>query len=192
VKTSAPILVSFAVGALVVLALHTHGSGAQTAGGPPSTALAAPLIAEPAAARAAGIAPLPAKRVQVDSPARINIPHLHLKVEVGRSVDAGPAWWPVTGRPGGGDTIAIAGHRTTHTHPFLDLDLLQPGDVIYVRWQGAAHRYVVSGRRIVSNQQRHIADAQGYELLILSTCTPKGSSRQRLLVYAQPDPAPAS
>ncbi|HEX2428249.1 MAG TPA: hypothetical protein VHI53_09975, partial [Gaiellaceae bacterium] len=69
-KTGAPILVSFAVGALVVLALHTHGTGAQAAGGPPSPALAAPLIAEPAAARAAGIAPSPAKRVQVDSPAR--------------------------------------------------------------------------------------------------------------------------
>jgi sortase A len=125
--------------------------------------------------------------VRVAGPARINIPSLHLKAEVGRSVDAGPAWWPVTGRPGGGDTVAIAGHRTTHTHPFLDLDLLAPGDAIYVRWQGVAHRYVVSGRRIVSNRQRHLADARGYEVLILSTCTPKGSSRQRLLVYAKPD-----
>jgi LPXTG-site transpeptidase (sortase) family protein len=172
------------MGALVTLALNWHGPSAH-ASEPMGTALAAPLVAEPAAARAE-VAPLTAKGVDVHSPARIGIPRLHLKVAVGRKVDDGPAWWPVTGRPGGGDTIAIAGHRTTHTHPFLDLDQLKPGDAIYVRWQGVAHRYLVTGRRVVSNRQRHLADARGYEILILSSCTPKGSSRQRLLVYARP------
>jgi sortase A len=191
VKTGVPILVSFAMGTLVVLALNWNGSGARAAE-PAASAASAParLVAEPAAvARAATLgAPhtAPEVRVSPDSPARISIPHLHLKLEVGKKVDAGPAWWPVTGRPGGGDTIAIAGHRTTHTHPFLDLDLLEPGDAIYVRWEGVPHRYLVTGRRVVSNRQRHLADARGYEVLVLSTCTPEGSSRQRLLVYARP------
>jgi LPXTG-site transpeptidase (sortase) family protein len=172
------------MGALVALALNWHGPSAH-ASEPLGAALAAPLVAEPAAARA-DVAPRTAGAVDVHSPARIGIPRLHLRFAVGRNVDDGPAWWPVTGRPGGGDTIAVAGHRTTHTHPFLDLDQLQHGDSIYVRWQGVAHRYLVTGRRVVSNRQQHVADARGYELLILSTCTPKGSSRERLLVYARP------
>ena len=191
-KTGVPILVSFAMGTLVVLALHWSESGARAAE-PGSSAVAAPAVvaAEPAAvARAATLRTphvAPAVRLNPDSPARISIPHLHLKLEVGKKVDDGPAWWPVTGRPGGRDTIAIAGHRTTHTHPFLDLDRLEPGNAIYVRWQGIAYRYVMTGRRVVSNQQRHLADARGFEILILSTCTPKGSSGHRLLVYARPD-----
>jgi sortase A len=191
VKTGVPILVSFLMGTLVVLALNWNGSGARAAE-PPASAASAPVrvVAEPSAvARAATLrAPhaAPEVRVNPDSPARISIPQLHLKLEVGKNVDTGPAWWPVTGRPGGGDTIAIAGHRTTHTHPFLDLDRLEPGDAIYVRWEGVAHRYEMTGRRVVSNRQRHLADARGYEVLILSTCTPEGSSRQRLLVYARP------
>jgi LPXTG-site transpeptidase (sortase) family protein len=191
VKTGVPILVSFAMGTLVVLALNWNGSGARAAE-PAASAVSAParVVAEPVAvARAATLgAPqaAPEVRVNPDSPARISIPHLHLKLEVGKKVDDGPAWWPVTGRPGGGDTVAIAGHRTTHTHPFLDLDRLEPGDAIYVRWEGVPHRYLVTGRRVVSNRQHHLADARGYEVLILSTCTPKGSSRQRMLVYARP------
>ena len=92
----------------------------------------------------------------------------------------------MTGRPGDGDTVAIAGHRTTHTHPFLDLDKLESGDDVYVRWEGIAHRYVVSGRRIVSSKNVHIADARGHEVLLLTACTPKGSARQRIVIYAQP------
>ena len=190
-KTGVPILVSFAMGTLVVLALNWNGSGARAAE-PAASAASAPVrvVADPAAtARAATLrAPHVAPAVQLNpaSPARISIPHMHLKLEVGANVDAGPAWWPVTGRPGGGDTIAIAGHRTTHTHPFLDLDVLEPGDAIFVRWEGVPHRYLVTGRRVVSNRQGHLADARGHEVLILSTCTPKGSSRQRLLVYARP------
>jgi LPXTG-site transpeptidase (sortase) family protein len=194
VKTGVPILVSFVMGTLVVLALNWNGSGARAAE-PAASAASAPVrvVADPAAtARAATLrAPhvAPAVRLNLTSPARISIPHLHLKLDVGKNVDAGPAWWPVTGRPGGGDTIAIAGHRTTHTHPFLDLDVLEPGDAIFVRWEGVPHRYLVTGRRVVSNRQGHLADARGHEVLILSTCTPKGSSRQRLLVYARPDAA---
>jgi sortase A len=182
-KTSALIIASFAVGALVALALAQK----------PGPAVAQPVdppVQQRKVVRVARVTPairptpvLPKRHI----PARINIPRLHVKETVGTSLDKGPAWWPVTGRPGGGDTIAIAGHRTTHTHPFLDLDRLEPGDVIYVRWQGVAHRYVMSGRRIVSQKQLHIADARGHELLLLTACTPKGSSRQRIVIYAWPD-----
>jgi sortase A len=186
-KTSVPIITSFVVGALVTLALLSRGSDDRVAQ-PVKPRLDSTRIADsipaPAIVNAAAKVRTPAS---INSPARINIPRLHLKTQVGTSLDEGPAWWPVTGRPGGGDTIAIAGHRTTHTHPFLNLDRLEPGDAIYLRWQGFVYRYVMSGRRILSAKQRHIADARGHELLLLTACTPKGSARQRIVIYARPE-----
>jgi len=123
----------------------------------------------------------------VNSLAHINIPRLRLRAKIGLNLAKGPAWWPVTGRPGGGDTIAVAGHRTTYTRPFYWLERLRPGDSIYIRWQGRVHAYRVSGRRILSARNLHIADARGHELLLLSACTPRGSARQRIVVYAWPE-----
>jgi LPXTG-site transpeptidase (sortase) family protein len=185
-KTSVPIISSFLVGALVTFALVSRGSEDVVQSLEPRVEATeiADSIPEPAKVQAPA---KPRRSASIDSPARINIPRLHLKSQVGTSLNEGPAWWPVTGRPGGGDTIAIAGHRTTHSHPFLDLDRLEPGDAIYLRWRGVAYRYKMSGRRILSQKQLHIADARGHELLLLTACTPKGSSRQRIVIYAWPD-----
>ena len=179
-KTSALIVASFAVGALVVFVLSQAKTEAS-AGTP---------VVQPVYHRVVQPAPVirvTPTRTKRESRTLITIPRLHLKTTVGTSLDRGPAWWPVTGRPGDGDTIAIAGHRTTHTHPFLHLDRLEPGDVIYLRFKGVAHRYVMSGRRIVSSKQLHLADARGHELLLLTACHPKASSRQRIVIYAWPD-----
>jgi sortase A len=189
VKTSVLIIASFVVGALVVLTVLSRGSDGREAQSLDTPARGVEV------AEALPPAPTAATVKKVDritspthtyAPARINIPRIHLKAQVGTSLNEGPAWWPITGRPGGGDTVAIAGHRTTHTHPFLNLDRLEPGDPIYLRWQGVVRRYVMSGRRILSQKQRHIADARGHELLLLTACTPKGSARQRIVIYAWP------
>ena len=120
----------------------------------------------------------------------INIPAIGLKARVTMDVDAGPAFWPVTGRPGGGDTIAIAGHRTTHTRPFNKLDRLRHGDRIYVRYQGRWRAYVVTGRKILSVNHLHVGDSIGHERLILTACSrPDGSptsASYRIAVYALP------
>jgi sortase A len=184
-KAGASIIVSFAVGALVTVALVGWGSGSDVEA--PQPMVVQQRFAEPRLRPSAPAAPVPVPvPTAADAPALINIPRLHVKAKVGTSLNKGPAWWPVTGRPGGGDTIAIAGHRTTHTRPFYWLDRLQPGDSIYVRWAGRVHAYRVSGRRVLSAKQLHIADARGHELLLLSACTPRGSARQRIVVYAWP------
>lgn len=184
-KASAPTLRSLLVGALVTVVLAGWASGGEAvrvAPAPPP-GLASPQAVEP------GLGVLkesPTPRPQLPKTPLISIPRLDLRETIGMDVDAGPAWWPVTGRPGGGDTIAIAGHRTTHTRPFYWLDRLQPGDAIYVRWAGRMYAYEVSGRRILSAKDLHMADARGHEVLLLSACTPRGSARQRLVVYAWP------
>lgn len=122
--------------------------------------------------------------------AHINIPAIHVRGKVTMNVNAGPAWWPITGRPGSGDTVAIAGHRTTHTRPFHDLDKLRPGDHIYVRYSGHTYVYVMTSRRIVSVNNLHIADGLGYERLILSACAKRDgtptSASYRIVIYALP------
>jgi sortase A len=182
-KAGASILVSFVVGALVTVALVGWSSRSSVDPAPPAATPAPPVRHVTSVVPATSDATTPRS---VPGPALINIPHIHVKARIGTELDVGPAWWPVTGRPGGGDTIAIAGHRTTHTRPFYWLDRLQTGDAIYIRWHGKMYAYSVSGRRILSAKDMHIADARGHEVLLLSACNPRGSSRQRIVVYAQP------
>lgn len=132
------------------------------------------------------VAPTP--EPDVTAPSRIYIPRLHLATPVFTStkLNAGPSWWTRTGRPGGGDTVAIAGHRTTYSRPFYWIETLQPGDRIFVSYRGVTTEYRVTGRRVLPATDMHIADARGYEILLLSACTPRGSVRQRIVVYAMP------
>ena len=174
-QASAPILLSVAAGALVAVA----AVGSR----PDGDAARAPQVVQRVSVRPPDRA---APQTNASEAPMLNVPRLHLRARIGRDLDDGPAWWPVTGRPGRGDTIAIAGHRTTHTRPFYWLERLQRGDAIYIRWQGVVHVYRVSGRRILSAKHLHIADARGHEMLLLSACNPRGSARQRIVVYAWP------
>jgi sortase A len=115
---------------------------------------------------------------------RLIIPRLHLNVEVGNRVDAGPAFYPGSGRPGQPYTIAIAGHRTTHTRPFWSLDVLTRGDRIVIVSGGVRHLYRVSGSRVVAPSDWSIAREEGRERVILTTCTPRFSALARLVVFA--------
>lgn len=129
-----------------------------------------------------------AQREMRSAPPSLWIPRLHLKSRIFASskLDRGPAWWPITGRPGGGDTIAVAGHRTTHSRPFYFLERLRRGDRIHISYLGHGYAYRVSRSRVISSKNLHIADAVGNERLLLTACTPRGSARFRLVVEALP------
>jgi LPXTG-site transpeptidase (sortase) family protein len=176
-KAGASIL-SFVVGALVVVVLAGWGSDGDAA----APVVAPRHVAEPRLEHTSTTA----RPASLPRGALLNIPRLQLKARIGARLNEGPAWWPVTGRPGGGDTVAIAGHRTTYTRPFYWLERLRPGDAIYVRWAGRMHAYRVSGRRVLSAKHLHIGDARGHEMLLLSACNPRGSATQRIVVYARP------
>lgn len=125
----------------------------------------------------------------------INIPAIHVRAKVSSNLTAGPAWWPGTHRPGVAGTVAVAGHRTTHTRPFHDLDKLRPGDRVYLWYGGRRHTYVVTSHRVISATNLHIADDIGHERLILTACarrdgTPTSAS-YRIVVYALPVRRPA-
>lgn len=116
---------------------------------------------------------------------RLIIPRLHLNDPLGTSVNAGPAFYPGSGRPGEPYTIAIAGHRTMHTRPFWSLNLLARGDRIVILSRGIRHGYVVTGVRVVAPSDWSVATERGHERVILTTCSPRFSARERLVVFAR-------
>lgn len=102
----------------------------------------------------------------------------------------GPGHWPGTPLPGQPGNSVLSGHRVTHTHPFLNLDRLRPGDVVLVKLGSSTIRYTVVGTRIVAEADyvpvvlRQPADP-AERLLTLFGCNPKHSHRERIVVQAR-------
>jgi sortase (surface protein transpeptidase) len=105
-------------------------------------------------------------------PTRLHIGRLGLDVALARNLANGPRLYYRDS-----DTIAIAGHRTTHTHPFLHLPRLRRGDAIFL----GRSKYVVRRKAIVRPWQIWVLRYRG---LVLSACHPAGSSAYRYVVFA--------
>ncbi len=185
-RTALVLLTALALGTGGGFFVHTGKAGdSEREEAPPSRALTSH-------ASQLRVQPLPRRtlpRVRRSAPPSLWIKRLHLKSLIFASsrLDDGPAWWPITGRPGGGDTIAVAGHRTTHSRPFYFLERLKHGDRISIAYHGRTYLYRVSRSRVLSSGNLHIADAVGHERLLLTACTPRGSARFRLVVEALPE-----
>jgi sortase A len=101
------------------------------------------------------------------------------------SLEEGPGHYPSTAFPGMGQTVAIAGHRTTYLAPFRFLNDLGPGDRIIVTMPYGRFTYVVQYLRIVAPTDISVIDDVGYERLVLSACNPLYSAAQRIIVFAR-------
>jgi sortase A len=89
--------------------------------------------------------------------------------------------------PGERGRVIVSGHRTTYDAPFLGLDELREGDRIRTETRWGNFNYVVSGKEIVSPNSRDIANpaATNGRELVLTTCNPRFSAAERLIVYAE-------
>ena len=74
------------------------------------------------------------------------------------TIDHGPSHWPGTAMPGELGNSVFAGHRVTHTHPFLDLDLVKPGDSVVFTTAAGRFAYVVDETIIVTPDQLWIVN----------------------------------
>jgi sortase A len=101
------------------------------------------------------------------------------------SLEKGPGHYPTSALPGLGQTVAIAGHRTTYLAPFRHIDALMPGDQIVVRMPYAKFTYVVQYHKIVLPTALWVTKDVGYERLVLSACNPLYSAAQRIIVFAR-------
>lgn len=102
-----------------------------------------------------------------------------------QSLEEGPGHYPQTALPGMGQTVAIAGHRTTYLAPFRFLNELKSGDRIYVKMPYGRFTYVVQYQRIVKPTQVSVIDDVGYDRLVLSACNPLYSAAQRIIIFAR-------
>ncbi len=100
----------------------------------------------------------------------------------------GPGHYPATPLPGQLGNAAIAGHRTTYGAPFNRLDELVAGDPILIQTLTGTFRYTVTQQLIVSPKEVAVLDPTPEASLTLTTCNPKFSASQRLIVKAVLDP----
>jgi sortase A len=108
------------------------------------------------------------------------------------AIDDGPSHWPGTAMPGQAGNVVVAGHRTTHTRPVHDLDLLAPGDpLVFTMNDGTVWTYELTGTSIVGPDAMHIVDQTLDRTATLFACHPKGSAAQRIVAHFRLVSAPA-
>ena len=122
--------------------------------------------------------------------ARLRIPRAGVDAVVLRGTTPsvlarGPGFYPEAEPPGPGSRVAIAAHRTTYGAWFRHLDRLVPGDAIDLWFDGRWYRYRVE-RVFTARPDDWSVVLQGPRPgLVLTTCHPPGSSRERLVVHAE-------
>ncbi|CAB4363606.1 MAG: class E sortase [Actinobacteria bacterium] len=99
----------------------------------------------------------------------------------------GPGHFIETPMPGQLGNAAIAGHRTTWGHPFLELNQLKPGDRITAITVDGTFVYAVMSTEVVSPSQyaKVIPTTDpNTATLTLATCHPAYTAKQRLIIHA--------
>jgi sortase A len=125
-----------------------------------------------------------------DAIGHIAIPKIGASYDVVQGTDEatlekGPGHYPGTAFPGLGQTVAIAGHRTTYLAPFRHLDALKPGDRIVLKMPYGLFTYTVQYHRIVLPTALWVTHNVGYDRLVLSACNPLYSAAQRIIIFAR-------
>ena len=126
-----------------------------------------------------------------DALTRLVIPALKVDTVVvegtgASALRAGAGHYPNTPLPGEEGNVAIAGHRTTYGKPFANLDRLTAGQEIVLETPIGRHVYRITREPfVVSNTDFTVIAQTPGKTLTLTTCHPKGSDRQRLVVRAE-------
>jgi sortase A len=114
-----------------------------------------------------------------------------LKKGPGHYPDCGPGFpeplclpWPEAW-PGEEERVIVSGHRTTYGAPFFDIDKLRKGDELITETKWGTFTYEVTETRIVRPDTLGITVPTGIGELVLTTCNPKYSAAQRLIVFGR-------
>jgi sortase A len=100
------------------------------------------------------------------------------------TLDHGPGHWPGSALPGEPGNVVVGGHRTSKHRVFRDVDDLVAGDEIVFRDAGGDHVYVVNRVEIVDPTAVWIINPTATPTATLFACHPPGSTRQRIVVFA--------
>lgn len=143
------------------------------------------------------VPPAPTVDIALGDPiARLEIPAIDVDqyVVAGVGVEElrlGPGHFPDTPLPGQLGNAAIAGHRTTYGQPFHDVDQLKPGDQIIATTISGRFVYRVRETLIVEPSDYHVVATTDPSVseLTLTSCHPKWSAAQRIIIHADLDMA---
>jgi sortase A len=129
-------------------------------------------------------------------------------------LEKGPGHYLHTALPGAVGNFAVAGHRVGKGEPFLNLDKLKPGDAVIIETKTSWYVYKINGdvktgnlsaatpNNLVGSQVVNPSDGNVIlpvpdnpgatpiqKLITLTTCTPKFSASQRLILHGTLDPS---
>lgn len=159
----------------------------------------------------------PTAEVVVSKEPRLIIPKINVDVPALYDVDTdydsqmkamekGVAHFPIPGansHPGEVGNTVLSGHSSNdlfdpgdYKFIFAQLEKLSKGDTIYANYQGKRYTYVVTKTEVVKpTEVNKLVYPTNVPVMTLITCTPLGTSLNRLLVTAEqvsPDPTTAS
>lgn len=105
----------------------------------------------------------------------------------------GPGHYPGTAMPGAIGNFVVSGHRTTYGAPFNRLDELKKGDPVVLETRDTWFVYDVTSMEIVApTDVKVIAPVPNHPgmqptqaLFTFTTCNPKYSARQRLILHGK-------
>jgi sortase A len=121
---------------------------------------------------------------------RIDVPRLGLRMVLVYGTDAetlkrGPGLDPRTFFPGQNRLVYVAGHRTTYSAPFSDIESLRRGDVIHVEMPYGTFTYTVTGSRIVAGDNLSVLTSKRFEQIALQACHPRFFASHRWITYGR-------
>jgi sortase A len=119
----------------------------------------------------------------------IKIKRIGLDMAFVQGIDAdalakGPGHYPASALPGDGGNVVIAGHRTTHLAPFWSINGLGLGDQIMLQTRRGTFLYRVQWVKVVDPTSTWVSGPTRRPSLTLTTCNPRFSQKQRLVVRA--------
>ena len=100
--------------------------------------------------------------------------------------------YPGTNLPGEVGNLAIAGHRAGHGNPLIDIDAIQPGDVLVIETREAYFVYRAVRHEIVDPTDAAVIDpvpeqpgaTPTQRWFTLTSCSPRYGSSSRYIVFS--------
>lgn len=137
-------------------------------------------------------------KISVDAPISWNV--LNNESDVSKSLENGAIHLNGTALPGTQGNVFITAHSSNYVWApgkyktlFSLLDKLSVGDKIYLRYRSKTYAYKVYEIKTVSSNDVSVLNQGDKSILTLMTCTPVGTSLNRLIVLSnQITPSPSN
>lgn len=185
-------VVAVAIGATAFVVTRDDHADARTVA-PPTTTSSTTSTTVKATTTTVGKLPVPDpapldayRDVPITQIGSMTIPKINLVTPIFEGVwltvvDHGPGHWPNSAMPGRRGNSVFAGHRVTHTHPFLDMDQLVAGDKVIFNMPYGTFTYAITSITIVQPEDFGIIFPTKTPTITLFACHPKHSAAQRIV-----------